>query len=71
MLDAMRRIGLARAGGVVALAAGLVLALRPAPAVAGTQGLWRDSNGKYWCGGECSAGQSCCSIIVRPPVSTD
>lgn len=71
MLKAIREISIAKAGGAIALAAGLVLALHPAPALGGTQGLWRDSNGKLWCGGDCSAGQSCCSIIVNPPVNTD
>jgi hypothetical protein len=71
MLKAIKGISLARAGGVVALAAGLALALHPAPALGASQGLWRDSNGKLWCGGECSAGQSCCSIIVIPPTNTD
>jgi hypothetical protein len=28
----------------------------------GQPGLWRDSEGNYWCGGVCSPGQWCCSI---------
>lgn len=30
----------------------------------GQSGLYRDSDGSYWCGGECSSGQQCCKWAV-------
>jgi len=31
------------------------------------QGLWRDLDGSYWCGGNCGPNQRCCSITIVDP----
>lgn len=35
----------------------------PDIARAGTNGLWRDMDNGFWCGGTCFPGQACCSIV--------
>lgn len=32
------------------------------------QGLWRDLDGGYWCGGECGPNQRCCSFTIVAPL---
>jgi hypothetical protein len=32
-----------------------------------SQGLWRDLDGSYWCGGLCGPNQRCCDIVIAPP----
>lgn len=56
---------------LVAVAFGVSLAVAGAARAGHTQqtyegGLWRSSNGDYWCGGGCnkSINQVCCSFIV-------
>lgn len=57
----------------LALAAAIVAALVPTGRTAmsqtaviedanGPNGLWRDADGKLWCGGDCNPGQRCCTI---------
>ncbi|HEX2095018.1 MAG TPA: hypothetical protein VHG28_21645 [Longimicrobiaceae bacterium] len=33
--------------------------------MSGDNGLWRDMDGGYWCGGDCGPGQRCCTITMR------
>jgi hypothetical protein len=36
------------------------------PAGDGTVGgLWRDLDGRLWCGGTCGVGQQCCTITIH------
>jgi len=34
-------------------------------------GLWRDTNGKLWCGGACGYGQQCCAFTENVAVCAD
>jgi hypothetical protein len=58
---------------VAAAALGVSLAMAGTARAGHTQqtyegGLWRSSNGEYWCGSTCnkSINQVCCSFIVDP-----